>query len=112
MLTMIIVGELINASRKTIAAAIENKDVAFIQKIARDQFDAGADYIDVNAGVFVGRSWPGRIRCPMMTLRRGRSVLAATGGGSASTDASLIWVSRLYLSADCAVAARAPSSAR
>ncbi len=52
---MIIIGELINASRKTIAAAIEARDEAAIQQVARDQAAAGADYIDVNAGVFVGR---------------------------------------------------------
>lgn len=52
---MIIVGELINASRKNIAAAIENKDVEAIQTIARDQHAHGADYIDVNAGVFVAK---------------------------------------------------------
>ena len=52
---MLIVGELINASRKAVKTAIEEKDVAAIQKIARDQHEAGADYIDVNAGVFVGQ---------------------------------------------------------
>ena len=52
---MRIVGELINASRKAIKAAIEAQDTAAIQKIARDQHEAGADYIDVNAGVFVGQ---------------------------------------------------------
>lgn len=52
---MIIVGELINASRKAIGAAIEAQDVEAIQKIARDEFEAGAHYIDVNAGVFVGK---------------------------------------------------------
>lgn len=52
---MIIVGELINASRKAIGAAIEAKDAAAIEKVARDQAEAGADYIDVNAGVFVGQ---------------------------------------------------------
>ena len=52
---MIIVGELINASRKTIRAAIENQDADTIQQIANDQFEAGAHYIDVNAGVFVGK---------------------------------------------------------
>jgi cobalamin-dependent methionine synthase I len=52
---MLIIGELINASRKTIAAHIENQDVEAIQKVARDQVDAGANYIDVNAGVFVGK---------------------------------------------------------
>jgi len=52
---MIIVGELINASRKAIEAAIEAQDVEAIQKIAKDEFEAGAHYIDVNAGVFVGK---------------------------------------------------------
>jgi cobalamin-dependent methionine synthase I len=52
---MIIVGELINASRKAIKAAIETEDSQTINKVAQDQFDAGADYIDVNAGVFVGK---------------------------------------------------------
>jgi len=51
---MIIVGELINASRKVVAAAIEKQDQEAITKIARDQAEAGANYIDVNAGVFVG----------------------------------------------------------
>jgi cobalamin-dependent methionine synthase I len=52
---MIIVGELINASRKVVAAAIEKQDQEAITKIARDQAEAGADFIDVNAGVFVGK---------------------------------------------------------
>jgi cobalamin-dependent methionine synthase I len=52
---MIIVGELINASRKKIAAAIESQDTAAIQAIAKDQYEHGANYIDVNAGVFVGK---------------------------------------------------------
>jgi 5-methyltetrahydrofolate--homocysteine methyltransferase len=52
---MLIVGELINASRKAIAEAIEKQDQAAIQKVATDQFENGADYIDVNAGVFVGK---------------------------------------------------------
>ena len=52
---MIIVGELINASRKKIAEAIESQDAAAIQTIAKDQRENGADYIDVNAGVFVGK---------------------------------------------------------
>ena len=52
---MIIIGELINASRKAIKAAIEAGDAAAIQKVAEDQAEAGADYIDVNAGIFVGK---------------------------------------------------------
>jgi 5-methyltetrahydrofolate--homocysteine methyltransferase len=52
---MIIVGELINASRKAIAEAIEKQDAVAIQKVATDQHENGADYIDVNAGIFVGQ---------------------------------------------------------
>lgn len=50
---MIVVGELINASRKAIGEAIMNQDAAAIQKVAKDQEAAGANYIDVNAGIFV-----------------------------------------------------------
>ncbi|WP_321496060.1 dihydropteroate synthase [uncultured Desulfobacter sp.] len=49
---MIIVGELINATRKAVQTAIETKDGAFIRKLAQDQAGAGAAYIDANAGVF------------------------------------------------------------
>lgn len=52
---MIIIGELINASRKAIKAAIEAGDAEAIRAVALDQARAGADYIDVNAGIFVGR---------------------------------------------------------
>jgi 5-methyltetrahydrofolate--homocysteine methyltransferase len=52
---MIIIGELINASRKAIKAAIEAGDAAAIQQVAKDQAAAGANYIDVNAGIFVGQ---------------------------------------------------------
>lgn len=50
---MLVVGELINASRKVMGAAIETRDADFITKTADDQHRAGADYIDVNAGIFV-----------------------------------------------------------
>ena len=50
---MLIIGELLNASRKTVAAAIEARDISAIQKIARDQADAGADYIDVKNGITI-----------------------------------------------------------
>ena len=52
---MIIIGELINASRKSIGAAIEAGDAAAIQKVAADQHTAGAAYIDVNAGPYRSR---------------------------------------------------------
>ncbi len=50
---MIIVGELINTSRNAIEQAVKKGDSAFIQSIAIQQAEAGADYIDVNAGTFV-----------------------------------------------------------
>lgn len=50
---MIIVGELINTSRKRIGQAVKDKDAAAIQQVAVAQAEAGADYIDVNAGTFL-----------------------------------------------------------
>lgn len=50
---MVIVGEKINTSRRSIAEAVERKDARYIGQIAREQAEAGAHYIDVNAGTFV-----------------------------------------------------------
>jgi len=47
---MIFIGEKINGTRKAIQEAIINRDVDFIKKTALDQANAGADYLDVNAG--------------------------------------------------------------
>ena len=47
---MIIIGEKINATTKRVAEAIVNKDAALIRELARQQADAGANYLDVNAG--------------------------------------------------------------
>jgi cobalamin-dependent methionine synthase I len=49
---MLIIGELINSTRKQIRKAVEEKDAAFIQDLARKQEAAGAHWIDVNAGAF------------------------------------------------------------
>jgi 5-methyltetrahydrofolate--homocysteine methyltransferase len=51
---MLIIGERINASRKSIADAISDRNAAFIRNEAEIQAAAGANYIDVNAGIFVG----------------------------------------------------------
>lgn len=51
---MLIIAERINASRKYIAQAISSQNIDFIQNEAKAQDQAGADYIDVNAGTFVG----------------------------------------------------------
>jgi len=47
---MITIGENINATAKSVAQAINNRDTEFIQNRAKVQAEAGADYIDVNAG--------------------------------------------------------------
>jgi 5-methyltetrahydrofolate--homocysteine methyltransferase len=47
---MIIVGELINGSRKPVAGALARRDGEVIAGIARLQAEAGADLLDVNAG--------------------------------------------------------------
>ncbi len=52
---MIIIGEKINTSRKSIAEAVEKRDAAFIAGVAREQAEAGAHYIDVNAGTFLSQ---------------------------------------------------------
>jgi len=51
---MLIIGERINSSRKSIAGAIASGDRAFIQQEAKLQAEAGADYIDVNAAACLG----------------------------------------------------------
>ncbi len=47
---MIIIGELINGTRKVIARVIEEKNEDALQAIARKQAERGAHYIDLNAG--------------------------------------------------------------
>ncbi|MEG1331915.1 MAG: methyltetrahydrofolate cobalamin methyltransferase [Eubacterium sp.] len=48
---MIIIGEKINGSIPSVAKAIANKDVAFIQNLAKRQTEVGVDFIDVCASV-------------------------------------------------------------
>lgn len=47
---MILIGEKINGSIPKTAAAIANRDVAYIQELVRMQEKSGADYLDVCAG--------------------------------------------------------------
>jgi 5-methyltetrahydrofolate--homocysteine methyltransferase len=49
---MVIIGERINSSNKLVASALEKRDGKYIQTLAKEQAEAGADYIDVNAGIF------------------------------------------------------------
>ena len=51
---MIVIGEKINATRKGVALAIQERDEAAIAELVKTQDEAGADVIDINAGT--GRS--------------------------------------------------------
>ncbi len=48
---MLIIGELINCTRKKVGAAAQARDVEFFKEIARRQANAGADVLDVNGGL-------------------------------------------------------------
>ena len=65
---MLIIGELINSTRKQIRKAVEEKDAAFIQDLARRQAAAGANWIDVNAGAFASDEVE-RLRWMISTVR-------------------------------------------
>lgn len=47
---MLVIGEKINASNRSVGEAIAKRDGEFVANLARAQAAAGADYIDVNAG--------------------------------------------------------------
>ena len=47
---MLVIGENINASNRSIAEAIGSRNREFIESLAQAQAAAGADFIDVNAG--------------------------------------------------------------
>lgn len=66
---MLIIAELINASRQAVRDAIAARDAAAIRQLARDQDAAGADYIDVNAGALVGQE-PESLRWLVETVQQ------------------------------------------
>lgn len=47
---MLVIGEKINGMYKAVGKAIQEKDKETIQKLAKDQVEARADYLDVNTG--------------------------------------------------------------
>ena len=47
---MIAIGECIHIISKDVKTAVENRDKAFIQNLAKKQADKGANYIDLNIG--------------------------------------------------------------
>lgn len=65
---MIIIGEKINSTLKSVRPAMENYDAAFIVDLAKRQYEAGAAYIDVNAGMFLNDE-PERIEWLVNTIQ-------------------------------------------
>jgi len=51
---MLVIGENINASNKSVGKAISSRDREFLENLARAQSAAGADFIDVNVGAGQG----------------------------------------------------------
>jgi 5-methyltetrahydrofolate--homocysteine methyltransferase len=63
---MLVVGERINSSRKSIEPALRERDAEFIVKEARDQVEAGAHVIDVNTATLMDKeveslTWAARL---------------------------------------------------
>jgi len=48
---VLIIGERINATRKRVGQATQEKDAQLIKEEAQKQVEAGADYLDVNGGI-------------------------------------------------------------
>jgi len=48
---MLIIGELINCTRKKVGEAAQNRDEEFFKELARKQASAGASMLDVNGGL-------------------------------------------------------------
>ena len=54
----VVVGERINTSRKHVLEAVEERNASYIQDEVKKQVEAGANYIDVNAGARIGHAAP------------------------------------------------------
>ncbi|MBI5248794.1 MAG: methyltetrahydrofolate cobalamin methyltransferase [Desulfomonile tiedjei] len=55
---MFIIGEKINATRKSIDAALRSRDASYLQEVAKAQEEAGAHALDVNCGTFTAAEEP------------------------------------------------------
>jgi len=54
---MLVIGERINASNRSVGEAIARRDSEFVANLARAQAEAGANFIDVNAGAGTGSGY-------------------------------------------------------
>jgi 5-methyltetrahydrofolate--homocysteine methyltransferase len=67
---MILIGELLNSTRKKVRAAIEGRDAEAVQELARRQAEAGAAFIDLNTGALLDRE----LECMEWLIRTVREV--------------------------------------
>jgi 5-methyltetrahydrofolate--homocysteine methyltransferase len=51
---MLIIGEKLNSARKKVREMIENRDVKYIQYLAKEQVEGGAEMLDVNSSAASG----------------------------------------------------------
>lgn len=66
---LLIIGERLNTTRESVSAMVTWRDAAAVQQEAVRQVEAGADYIDVNAGTFVADE-PECLRWLVETVQR------------------------------------------
>jgi 5-methyltetrahydrofolate--homocysteine methyltransferase len=66
---MLIIGERINSTRKSVDAAVRSKDADFIRKEALRQVEAGAQMLDVNCGTLDAREEPAAMEWLVRTVQ-------------------------------------------
>ncbi len=66
---MLVIGEKINATRKSIDVAIKARDVAYIQDVAKAQEEAGAHALDVNCGTVQASEEPDTMKWLVRTVQ-------------------------------------------
>jgi cobalamin-dependent methionine synthase I len=80
---VIVIGELINATRKSVNGIMVNRDVAGLLELARRQIAAGADYLDVNAATGAsGDSEPAAMEWAVTTILREMDVALSIDSAS------------------------------
>ena len=52
---MLIIGELLNSTRREVKEALQSRDEATIRRLAREQVEAGADVLDINTATSMER---------------------------------------------------------
>lgn len=90
---LLIVGERINASRKGVAELISRRDAEAVLREATRQREAGADYIDVNAGTLMGGE-PEALRWLVTTIQGVLDVPLCLDSPSAAAMAAALEVHR------------------